>query len=548
MLRKVPNGVPGDLVAWFLKEYNSLNHVHAQTLFRTLRQYNLRLDFRTESSKLNETVLLGITELNRSLYALNPAEVVDSLSYLADIKSQGFAVSDIEDLVFAGVKSLNNLDGRKLSVFLASLVKLKDRNLSEVVTVIANIFQTYPDRVSTLSRRDIILLISNSVKSIPSCRGSEDVRSVNLLVKSLLHNYGGSKKFQDSAMLLCALGKLRRANSTLNFDVCYIDSIVPKLLPSLHLHAGSKSALLCSLWGLSLFEFKSQPLLIELYRQVHVRDDWTLNESCFLFYLFQTTSGINDDTIRSSLIFRLSMPNSTLSHINILNVLMGFRTFSMDNNEIVELYLDRFLYLETTKFSTDKLLTGLSLAIELDDRENSSGIENMINESVSRISGMKFNQVVRLFSILPERKFENEIVTRLKRKETLPVSDLILLAKSINVSPNLKSRVVHLLVCSIENRYIPTPTLLSHLPLMSRLGVFSKLSNQKKLFQMANSAQREGVSIPKNLVKSHRDIDASKRLVWLDRETIEKDILSESNAEAKKNLAIQEALYEDLVV
>ena len=565
-----------EFVGAFGKTFSALTPDHA---LATLSQVRRRAEVALNRPELADVAELCVEELDRSVLCLTAPQVVDTVDSIAKLRVQfnraDFLVN-VDPLLIRLRKFLRELSGRRLAVAHFAVAKLGHPCAVDFTSDINILYETAPERVLTLASRDKVLLICAAVNSLSvplvSMSLSDAARTTNKLVERLVGELKRLSKFDDISMLISSLGKLRRINRALKLELGFIDSCVAKTVREMHAavrdspRSISNKSLLSVIWGLGQVGFGSQPVLVDLYRLVYSRE-WSGNETAFLFFLYQTKSGVKDDSILHWFLHRVEP--SFLNNANLVNALVGLTTLSASRDignglvvwDVTEKCLD-VAYRRTRYFKADQLLEVISAAASLEVRD-SGPVSALVTEAESRLEKFSFSQVVIFFSRFEifssklgnpaalKDRLNLALIARFKQKQTLTAADLMLLGRairSLKAKPNLKERFCRVLMIAIKDRLIPTPVLLTELKLVSDLGVFRMLpiQMQEVLYSKANEGQKLGVKPPLDPLLSlpleyrRRVIDTSKRLVKI----VDSDDEEEQVAEAERESRVEEEKIE----
>ena len=477
-MSKLPK-VSGPVTAWFLREFDTVNHQHALSVLRVVNRE------RVVSKSIHEAVQLSVIEINRSLNVLNPNEIVDTIVYLGSLPAifTRDVLSEIDQIVYRGLGLVDKLSGRSLSLLIWAVCRKLRHEKS----------RDYLKRVCVFDGfvlRDLVMLISVAA----------DWGEVGLFEKLVLEL--PSKKFtnlQDIAMLISACARVG--------GVHVASELVSRLVHDLHIHLKtcggpiSKKSILPIVWGLGELGYRSQPVLIEVYKRVPF-DQLDENQTAFIYYMYAKHSGIRDSEITFGFLKKLSIKG--LSDRNLANLvpLLTLEDWPLFAEE---------LHIRKSRLSIENLL-----------RMDS---DHCMDELVTRIPQMTFSELV-LFNSRCELSSvcENALVSEFKAKTLMNGPDLFLLGTTIRKrshGANLKSRYSKIMQIGIENRVFKTQQVLSNLSLLNDLKIWQKLNfgTQISLYKKATSEQKVGLLPPTDPLDKlspeykSRILDTSKRLL-----------------------------------
>ena len=476
---------------------------------------------------------LCMAEIQRNMQLLTPRDVTDLLCFLKKTRYHT-EIMNTTQLVDRFVWDMWIYTPRQLTLAQWS-VSGRPGGVSEKVL---SYLEQNPERLISFTNRDSVLLMSSLVADIPHCANP---RSFVGRVSAISSNSELNPKtfnFQECSMLLLALGRLRDYSKKLSIDqssrsVSLIsDSIIPRINHLLrHPHRSfkfSNESLLTGAWAFGLLGFKSQQVLVDLYRTLYSRaSTLSPNQLAFSYFLFATLSGVRDDQITVDYTSRLIAVLPSVNNANLTNLLIAVR--ECRDVAFRDAVLDQ-VSVRRDSLTPDQLLTAATVSSQIDDREG-----NLIIEKVeSNLDIFSLPQLIRLFAIdapIGELKWQIQVKLSALLKSVgtghIVGSDALLLAGEIRrlgprgVKTSLRVRFNKVLVDAIENRRIPTGLLLPNLNLVDDIGTWHCLpiGTQQSLWTKASEAQRRDVREPLDhwdqqpLEVRRRRIDSSRLIV-----------------------------------
>jgi hypothetical protein len=286
--------------------------------------------------------------------------------------------------------------------------------------------------------------------------------------------------------------------------------------------------------GFARIGFKSQPVVVDLYRLLYAKcDSMTHSQAAFSFYLFTTESGVRDVTVAEA--FRSSIRDiSGLSNNNLVNLLVGVDRSQSADTDFNEKVLDE-VYSRKEVLKPGQLVMAIGASQSLEGRSLPCPLTEMVSK---RLKEFSFSEITCLFGIeTTDTEFkwvvQRELTERVRGRpsEGWHPEDLMKIAVEIRklgpykVKANLRVRFNQLLVISIKNRKIPTTVVLNNLRLIDDIGTWHCLPmrTQIALWSKASDVQKIDARAPLDPERNdppevrRRRIDTSKLLIDLSR-------------------------------
>jgi hypothetical protein len=225
------------------------------------------------------------------------------------------------------------------------------------------------------------------------------------------------------------------------------------------------------------------------------------------------------------------------------------------------------LGLAAKKMGKDSILSEIAAIVE--QRQNilkpgqlviAAEFANIESAVVARFGEFSFADLIRYIPVASEEgkwTVQRQLIERMKKKENVLGSDLILLASEVRrlgprVLPNFRVRFNKLLVRAIEQRRVPTSLLLSNLKLVDDLGSWHCMSyaTQVALWRKASELQRIDVREPLDSRANdpaevrRRRIDSKQLIVRLNELSCDDEAAAAKTALKKEERAAREEQVE----
>ena len=481
--------------------------------------------------KINTITNLCLSDVQRQLHLVDPNHIVDILCLAARVRGLDPFVIDSFISKFFAQQSL--LNPRKLSLGLWAVSRIAPSRIVPFLDTLNGLSTEYLVR---LTARDKALLTQSLVRSV-SCSGTPraSLETVLSILERFEMNFTSSSIIEASSCLL-SLAKLKEIAKKLNAETTLVNDLLPSLLIRVsnllrtnHCSDFSAESLLSIAWAFAILRYKSQPVLVDLYRNIYAKiNSMRTDQRAFAFFLFASASGLNDETIRSAFVQSLTTQYSNLSNHNLINFAVALGRLRIDNKEILEHLFSRNLVLKPAQ----RLSCLAVAATRIGDSESPAFVDfknSLMSES--RIAEFTVSEIVKLMRIdaltLDQKwNLQNVLLRRFKELLLCDPNDLLLLAEEIRklgpqrVKVNLRMRFNKFFVKAIHQRVFPTPILLSNLKLVDDIGAWHCLpySTQCTLWNKASELQKIDVRHPADPLrgKRRRLIPSDKLLVHVD--------------------------------
>lgn len=481
-----------------------------------------------KNTKINTLADLCLFDVQRQLHLVSPNHLVDILCFCATAPLIDKKIVNLVLFVSKFLSDLHFLSPRKISLGLWAVTRLE--LAPEIFNRLIDALKIIPvEKTVLFTARDKILMIQSLVKWIPRSRNPKQslVEILNLVEKFEINEKVSSLAPIEASVCLLAFARLKEYGKQLHVDVSLIAKNVPELIEVIANQYRSKSTIISTesiltvAYAFSLLKFKSQPVLVDLYRCLYSRiDSMRIDQIAFAYFLFATSSGLKDASISSAFFTALQSEYMLLSNKNLLN--LG-KSIKIENRmDFLEKILNELCKRDLK--SPNHRLNRLLIASWTD----SSKFHNLLNSTLKEINEFSVSQIVDLMLIPamePETIWELQrtIIDRLKKRESLDYEHLICLAREIRklgpagVKINLRMRFNKVFVRSIQERMIPTPVLLSNLKLVDDIGAWHclPLATQTTLWGKAGETQKIDVRPPLNS-SSHQHVTSDKLLIPVD--------------------------------
>ena len=492
---------------------------------------------------------LVLVDLQRQLHQLSPTQITDILCFFGAFKFRNSLLLRPGAFAARFGASLSGLSMRQATLGLWSLTRSDPPQLSVIAPSILQHFQSDPAKLASMTARDQSLFLRSLVSAISF---SESPKQFVESIFSLLPTLGiqcTKWSFQESAMLVLSLARLRDYSKKLGLDSAITDGIgndsILRLHSLLRVSQPSTESLLTAAWGLALMRFRSQPVLVDLYRSLYSRvGEMSPNQAAFSAFLFATCSGLRDDVIADAFVAKVMGQCGCVSNNNLVN-----------------------LGLAAKKMRKDSILSEIAAIVE--QRQNilkpgqlviAAEFANIESAVVARFGEFSFADLIRYIPVASEEgkwTVQRQLIERMKKKENVLGSDLILLASEVRrlgprVLPNFRVRFNKLLVRAIEQRRVPTSLLLSNLKLVDDLGSWHCMSyaTQVALWRKASELQRIDVREPLDSRANdpaevrRRRIDSKQLIVRLNELSCDDEAAAAKTALKKEERAAREEQVE----
>lgn len=508
----------------------------------TLNDAVLVLKTARNAKQFRDLSQVCLAEVERNIYRLELRQMIDVLCVLADARKLDFAVPALVGRISQQIPKFTQ---RQLSLTVWALGRREPRIASEFVQEVLMHLDRHPEVLLGFSARDTALVLQGLVRSLKQAKDPKSVIKVGFaflpkIEQTVLKN---KSSFQESAVSLLAITNMRDAGRKMSIDSSICDSIILGLIPriSAHLRSGRSSpsveSMLTIAWAMGVNGFKSQPVLIDLYRALYSRSDrMNTNQAAFAYFLFTTLSGVRDMEIANELKSRFATDIASLSNENLTNAIIALKEGSQDNGFQDAVFNEA--YSRATVLSQTQLVTVAKIGAELDDRDNFKTFLEVIESQVSNFS---VNELIKLLAseIRTELPWsvQRELAKRFRNLmilDNVSSEDLLLVAGEVRkrgpfgVKTSLRLSFNKILVRAIEQRKIPTPALLTNLKLVDDIGAWHCLEivTQTSLWSKATDNQKRDVRPPLDKRESlpwevrRRFIDTSRTLVRI-RDTLD---------------------------
>ena len=476
-----------------------------------------------------------LAEVERNMYRLELRQMVDVLCVLADALKLEFAVPALVGRISLQIPKFTP---RQLSLTVWALGRREPRIASEFVQEVLVHLDRHPEVLLGFSARDTALIVHGLVRSLKQAKDPKSVIKSGIAflpkIEQIVLKHKSS--IQESAVSLLAITNMRDASRKMCIECSICDSMIFGLIPqiSTYLRAGrsnpSVESLLTIAWAMGVNGFKSQPVLIDLYRALYSRSDrLNSNQAAFAYFLLTTLSGVRDMEMANEFKSRFATAIASLSNANLTNALITLKVGSQDNGFQDALFNEA--YGRVSVFSKTQLVTVAKIGAELDDRETFKTFLQVIE---SQISNFPVNELVKLLAseIRTELAWsvQRELAKRFRnliQLDDVSSEDLLLVAGEVRrrgpfgVKTSLRLSFNKILVRAIEQRKIPTPALLTNLKLVDDIGAWHCLDivTQTSLWSKATDNQMRDVRPPLDKRESlpwevrRRFIDTSRTLI-----------------------------------
>ena len=421
---------------------------------------------------------LCLAEARRRLHEMGPNEFTDIICFTGAARGLGS-----EFFLPRFPKMMKDLSGDQLALVAWAA---RRGGHSQVVGSIMSYIESDAKIIASMKLKSKALLLNaaelHSDRLVELLDLSTDIKRTNSL--------------QALAVVLHAISPVR---SGLVHNLFFVD-IVPRLNYLLRLEKRiSIQSLLSIAHSFSVLNFKSQPLVVDVYRHLYSRSNQLSNDqSAFALYLFSTASGIRDAAIAESLVCQVTNP-AKLSNNNLINLftVLGDIANSEDLLEVVVREIQtRQMTLKPAQLVSASAV--LSDAVEVRMHElNLSDLTRLFTSGNAGDEELKW-------------KLQREFVGRIKKGggsanwSLWNADDLISIAAEIRrlgpwkIKSNFRVRFNGIFILAIKNRLIPTSTVLKNLSLIDDIGTWHCLPHQTQLalWSKASDVQKTHVRPP----------------------------------------------------